>query len=89
MIKVYAVKDDLCGFMNPIYCQNDNLARRAFANAARSKEPNNINTNPDEKSLYYLADFDEDTGVFTQPSSPVYLCRAIDFIEVSYDVQKS
>ncbi len=78
---IYAIKDTLVGFMTP-YCQvNDAYAKRAFQNAAQDVKPNNVNTNPEDKELYFIGSFDESTGTI-EPKNPQFLARASEFKKV-------
>ena len=77
---IYAIKDTMVGFMTP-YCQpNDGYAKRAFSNAATDLKPNQINQNPEDKELYFIGEFDEETGIIT-PANPKYLARASEFVK--------
>lgn len=78
MLKVYSIKDTKIGFMNPFYLQNNAVAIREFSNGANSPQANAINTNPEDKELWCLGTFDENTGVFV--SEITFLAKAVDVI---------
>ena len=61
-IGIYSVRDALVGFSTPFYARNDGEAHRLFANSANAGTPNIVNTNPEDKELFKLGSFDEETG---------------------------
>lgn len=77
---IYTIKDVLVGHMSPFVQPNDAYAKRAFANAANDTKPNNVNLNPEDKELYLVGVFDEDTGVIT-PCQPTFIARASEFVK--------
>lgn len=78
-IKLYAIKDTLVGFMTPYAQHNDAYAKRAFANAVNDIKPNNINVNPEDKQLYYVGEFDEDTGALIPcEKGAQFICSAME-----------
>lgn len=60
--KIYSIKDTKIGYMSPIYLQNDGVAIREFSNARNSEQKNTVNTNPEDKELWALGEFDDQTG---------------------------
>ena len=80
MLKIYSIKDVKAGFMNPIYLLNDEIAIRSIKKAANDVQPNAVNDFPEDKELWYLGTFDEDTGLISAVQ-PKFLVRVIDFIE--------
>lgn len=80
MLKIYSIKDVKAGFMNPIYLQNDEIAIRSIKKAVNDVQPNAVNDFPEDKELWYLGTFDEDTGLISAVQ-PKFLVRVIDFIE--------
>ncbi len=77
-MKIYSIKDTKIGFMNPFYLQNDAVAIREFSNAALEKQPNAVNTNAEDKELWCLGSFNQETGAII--SDVKYLAKAIDLI---------
>lgn len=59
---VYAIKDTKIGFMNPWLSHNDQTAIRTYKTAQEEIEPNSINTNPEDKELWKLGTFNDNTG---------------------------
>lgn len=76
--KIYSIKDTKVGFMNPFYSHNDGTAVRDFTNAANEPNKNVINTNPEDKELWLLGEFNDQTGEIT--SEVKYLMKANDVI---------
>lgn len=75
-MKIYAIKDAKIGFMQPFYLQNDGVAVREFTNARNEVAKNIVNTNPEDKELWCLGEFDDTTG---QISSEIrFLTKAED-----------
>ena len=76
-LNIYSVKDNLSNFMQPFYLQNDELAKRAFANTINSEEPSQIKTNYADMNLYRIGTFDDDTGEIVGQIE--YLGKGADF----------
>lgn len=76
MIKtIYAMKDDLRGFLSPFTDVNDDVAMRNFDFGCKSNDL--VNFRPQDFSLYKLGSIDEDSGIITPLASPVYLMSAL------------
>lgn len=75
-MKIYSIKDNKIGYMSPLYLQNDGVAVREFTNARNSTQKNIVNENPEDKELWCLGEFDDQTGVIT--SEVRYLIKAED-----------
>ena len=73
-INLYAVKDVLVGFSEPFCAQNDAVARRMFIGSAQAQTPNLVNTFPENKELWKIAEYDDQTG--TMSNDVVFLDRA-------------
>lgn len=68
MLKVFSVHDLKAGaFMSPFFTPSRGIAIRAFCEAAADRN-NNIGKYPAEHALFYLGDFDDSTGVFSNAS---------------------
>lgn len=74
--KIYAIKDTKIGFMTPIYYPNDAVALRDVTNAANSKEKNAVSENIEDKELWKLGEFDDQSGEITNDIE--FILRAID-----------
>ena len=76
--KLYSIKDTKVGFMNPFVSNNDGVAIRTFTNGANEPEKNAINTNPEDKELWCLGEFDDQTGELV--SNVKFMVKANDVI---------
>lgn len=77
-VKLYAVKDNLVGFLFPFGMQNDAMAKRLFISSAQAEAPNAVNTYPENKELWYLGEFDDQTGEVV--SDVKYLDTAMPYV---------
>lgn len=64
-IELYAVKDVLVGMSQPFCAQNEAVARRMFIGSAQAQTPNLVNTFPENKELWKIGDYDDQTGALT------------------------
>lgn len=78
-LNIYSIKDTKVGFMSPIYLHNDGEAIREFTNAANAKEKNLVNTNPEDKEIWKLGEFEDQTGEIK--SEVRFLIKANDCIK--------
>ncbi len=77
--KIYAIKDTKIGFTAPFVMQNDAVAVRAFSGMAQAQQPNQVNTYPDDKELWTMGEYNDQTGEITA-TQPKYIAKANDFI---------
>ena len=77
--KIYAIKDTKIGFTAPFVMQNDAVAVRMFQGMAQANTPNQVNTYADDKELWTMGEFDDQTGIITSVE-PKYIAKANDFI---------
>lgn len=61
MSKLYAVKDNTIGFETAYCMPNNASAIRQFGDIVK-KEGTRYNVHPEDYDLYYLGDFDDNTG---------------------------
>lgn len=78
-MKIYSIKDTKIGFMSQFNMQNDGVAIRALKNARNAEQPNDVNTNPEDKELWCLGEFDDQTGM---------ICSDVRFIIKAEDVKE-
>lgn len=78
--KLYCVKDELVGFGIPTAEQNEQTALRNFSYAANQKGTL-IYENSKDYSLYYVGEFNTDTGVFAGLPIPEKLVDANSVID--------
>lgn len=75
-MKYYSVYDNLGEkFYTPVLFQNENVAKRWFAGVVNNEKEELISKNPQDFSLYKLAEFDERTGNITSEKEKI--CDAI------------
>lgn len=79
-VGVFSVKDTKVSFACPFYSHSDETAIRSFAEAINSETPNNVNQYHEDKQLFRLGYFDDDTGVIT--SDIAFLVNGADVKKV-------
>ena len=79
-VKVYAVRDLKVGaFMAPFFCVAHGQAVRTFQDTVA--DPGMVlSKHPEDFDLFYLADFDDNTGLIVSVDSPVHLSTAVEFV---------
>lgn len=77
-MKIYAIMDNaLQRFMQPFFTHANAAAIRAFRDHVNEKgSPTNMH--PDDYTLYYLGDFNEENGRITPEPTP--LINAVDLL---------
>ncbi len=61
--KLFSIYDKAEGkYLSVTKLTNESVAIREYSNAFDSKEPNMINTNPEDKELWLLGQVDDTTG---------------------------
>lgn len=80
MSKIYAIKDQAIeAFSQPFFVQAQGQAVRMFMDESKN-EQSQINRHPADFELWYLGEFDEQTGTITGAANIERVARAIDFI---------
>lgn len=75
ILNVYSIRDALSGFMTPVLEQNDAIAMRNFRMACSSRpDPSLMSWRPSDFSLYRIATFDSDKGLFSPVVPPDLVC---------------
>ena len=64
---LYCIKDSKTGFMTPVVEQNDAAALRNFSHAVNQLD-SIMHDCPNDFSLFKVADFDTDSGIFAVPN---------------------
>ena len=77
--KIYTIKDTKIGHMAPFLMQNDAVAIRTFENMAKQTTPNAVNTYPEDKELWEIGEFEDQTGEI-KSHEPRFVTKAIDYI---------
>lgn len=81
LYNVYSVRDVHTGFLSPTYEVNDNAAKRNFAHAVNQPD-SLLYSHAKDYSLYFVGQYDTDTGNLV-PASPVrVVCEASSLLEV-------
>lgn len=84
MKNLYTIRDVLIGFgiQSPavIDLPNDQVAKRVVAGSvAKGAQPNILNSNPEDKELWCIGSFDENTGKIVA-CEPRLVCKVVDFL---------
>lgn len=74
--RLYAVKDDLQGFLAPVSDLNDEVAVRNFLFMVKNSKE--MVSNAADFSLFYVGSFDTDSALLDPVLPPVFLCRGSD-----------
>lgn len=73
-INMYAMKDKKTGFLQPHLDTNHKAAKRAFQLAlATAKGDSIMGFCPEDFELYYIGEFDNESGKISQPTLPDFL----------------
>ena len=73
---VFSIRDNLVGFLRPVVEVNQSVAIRNFRDGF-SQMPDNTK---DDYSLFYIGDFDDQTGEITS-CTPKLVCHGSQFID--------
>lgn len=77
LIKAYSIYDQAAkAFMQPFFTTADGLAARMFANLVNDGT-STVAGHPADFTLFFLTDFDDQTGKFQDVSQPVAVCTAL------------
>ena len=82
---IVSVKDRAADVFNrPFFVPHRNVAIRDFTDEVnRSAADNQLNKHPDDFDLYFLGQFDDNSGTFTMEESPLVLVRGKDVLQSS------
>lgn len=85
--KIYVVRDVLVGYACIsgaevlILLNNDEVALRVVRGSlAEGAQANALNVNPEDKELWCVGEFNQDTGKIV-PSEPRLVAKAIDYLQ--------
>ena len=82
--RVYSIRDDrMKTYGNLVFIENDNVATRAFGDLVLSDSKSLMSMHPADFSLWYLGEFDAETGVFSCDIKPCVVARASDFVNTT------
>lgn len=83
-LKVFSVRDAKAEVYNqPFFQKTHGEAERTFRQLANDQK-SMINQYPDDFDLYYLGDFDDQTGLMTTLKTPQHIIKAVNCIPVSH-----
>lgn len=76
-LRMYAVRDEQVGaYMQPYFMQADGQAFRSFQDEVNRDAPDNIlHRHPKDFSVWFLGEFESDTGLFVLEPAPKLLVR--------------
>lgn len=82
-IRLYALRDDKMATFNcPVKIENDAVAVRQFGDLVTGDKEGLIGKHPNDFSLWFLGEFDIDTGRFFQSDDVGYVvARGSDFVK--------
>lgn len=82
-LKVFSIRDAAAEVFNPpFYKRAMGEAERDFMNLAND-EKSNLYQHPEHFDLYYLGDYDDNSGKFFPLDTPQHIVKAISVKEVS------
>lgn len=79
IMQLYAMKDELTGFMSPLAEVNDDVALRNWKYAVF--ESSSIKAAPADYALYMLGAYDTETGMIIPEKVPKCLLRANSIVK--------
>lgn len=80
VIRIYSIYDKKAGCFNkPFTHHNDAIATREFQIASSDPKIAQLSIFPDDFDLYYLGDFDDQTGTLLQKEKPQFIVAATTF----------
>jgi hypothetical protein len=75
-MKCFSIKDIKSeGFNTPFFQATYGLAERSFKDACQDVN-SSLNKHPDDFSLYYIGEFNMQTGKFEPELDPKFICKA-------------
>lgn len=83
--KMYTIHDRKAGaFLPPFIMPVEAMALRAFGDCVNDSN-HAFNRHPEDYTLFRIADFDDQTGMFELESAPVSVGNGLTFVEVDRD----
>lgn len=77
---VYSIFDEKAAvFGVPFFMKNKGIALRAFGDLIKDGNTS-INKHPDDFKLYYLGEFDDNSGSLVSCKQPEFIAHAVDFV---------
>lgn len=81
---VFSIKDIKGDFWSPRIEQNEASARRSFAHMV-NEDHTLLGFAPDDFELYYIGDFDSNTGAMRPLAMPEFVVRGIELVGVKHE----
>jgi hypothetical protein len=79
--RVYAIRDDkMREYQSPVLIVNDAVASRSFGDLLSQDRNSPMVKHAGDFSLWYLGDFNAESGLFSSKEEPHIVCRASDFV---------
>lgn len=78
--KMYVIRDSKATFDLPFTQHTHGEAERTFRQMANDKQ-SKIMHSPEDYDLYYLGDYNQETGTITALSSPQHMLKAINAVQ--------
>lgn len=76
-LRVFAVYDEAVkAYMPPFFARSNMEAHRMFSSTVNGQEKSNLNMFPDQFSMFFLGEFDDELGQFNMPTAPQMLTTA-------------
>lgn len=77
--KLFSVYDSKVeAYMQPQFYRSKGEALRAYESAVNSKDTQ-FNTHPEDFTLFYIGEYDDQTATLTQPKTPESLGVALEY----------
>lgn len=87
--KMYSIRDSKTEiFSYPFNAKTHGEAERNFSMLVNDKRPENlVNQFPQDYDLWYVADFDDQSGKIIPAETPVHIVKAVQFLSKIAAVQ--
>lgn len=77
ILRAYSVRDlKASAFATPFFLSTDAVAIRTFSDAIADKS-HPMAAHPEDYQLFYLGEFEDQSGAFERAQSPVFLCDGL------------
>lgn len=78
ILKMFTIRDSKGGFYDiPHFTRSHGDAERGFQKLAQSKD-SKVGQFPEDYDLYYLGDYDDETGLIKPLDTPQHVLKAVD-----------
>lgn len=83
MLKIYSIRDAKAEVFNtPFFQKTHGEAERNFRTICND-DKSTVNKYPDDYDLYYLGDYDDNSGKLSPLDTPQHIIKAIQCVETS------